>query len=125
MAMSFRCNENGHRSGHSRIASALFGTDNIGNLANLNDLKALKASGDDPPGDRGSSLLSADLEGPTLVVLCVDPGSQGQLMDEHLGRLGEQQRRLSRDHLHILIQLHDLLDPGQWQLLLLKIILEW
>ena len=45
-------------------------------------------------------------------------------MDEHLGSLGEQQRRLGRDHLHVLVQLHYLLDPSQRQLLLFEVVLK-
>ena len=53
--------------------------------------------------------------------LCVYPGPHGELVDEHLGGLGEEDGRLGRDHLHVLVQLHDLLDPGQRQLLVLQV----
>ena len=39
------------------------------------------------------------LQGASLVVLGVDPGSQSELRDEDLGCLGEQHRSLSADHL--------------------------
>ena len=56
-----------------------------------------------------------------LVLLGVQPGANGHLLDEELGRLGEYDRRLGADHLHLVIQLHYLLDPGQWQLGILKV----
>ena len=72
----------------------------------------------------------------------MNPGSHGELMDEHFSSFGKEHWSLSRDHLggfdekmllasgqlqqktthfHILIQLHYLLYPGQWQFLVLEV----
>lgn len=58
------------------------------------------------------------LEGFALVFLSVDPRAGGELCDEELDCLCEHHRRLCRNHLYILIELHDLLDAGQRQLVL-------
>ena len=57
-------------------------------------------------------MLYSDVS-PPLVVLSVDPGPHGQLVYEHLTCLAEQDGRLGGDHLHVLVELHDLLNPGQ------------
>lgn len=56
------------------------------------------------------------LQCPPLVFLGVDPCSHGELGDEDVAPLGEQDGSLGRNHLHLRIGLHDLLDPGQGQL---------
>lgn len=42
----------------------------------------------------------SDLQRASLVVLGVDPCSEGELCDEDLSCLGKQDRSLSTDHLH-------------------------
>ena len=51
----------------------------------------------------------------------MDPRPQRELQDEHLARLGEEHGRLRGDHPHVLVALHDLLDPSQRQLVVLKV----
>jgi hypothetical protein len=47
------------------------------------------------------------LERPALVLVGVNPGSQGELVNKHFACLGEQYRRFSTDHLRTF---HDLVD---------------
>mmetsp|Transcript_19098 Transcript_19098/g.56225 ORF Transcript_19098/g.56225 Transcript_19098/m.56225 type:complete len:208 (-) Transcript_19098:172-795(-) len=61
------------------------------------------------------------LQGTALVLLGVHPGSQGELTDEQIARLGEDHRGLSGYHLHILIRLHNLLNASQRELVCLKV----
>ena len=61
------------------------------------------------------------LQGAALVLLGVQPGPDGELEDEELAGLGEQHGRLGGDHAHVLVGLHDLLDPGQRQLVVLEV----
>lgn len=62
------------------------------------------------------------LQGSPLVLLRVDPGAHRQLRDEDVAPLGEEDRRLRRDHFHLRIRLHHLLDPRQWQLVDLVVV---
>ena len=52
----------------------------------------------------------------------MDPSPHGEFGDEDVATLGEQDGRLSRDHLDLGVGLHDLLNPGQRQRLLLVIV---
>jgi len=56
------------------------------------------------------------LESSSLVLFGVDPGAHGELGDEDVAALGEEDGRLGRDHLNFGVRLHDLLYPGQGQL---------
>lgn len=49
------------------------------------------------------------------------PGAHRQLGNEDVASFGEQDRRLGRDHLDLRVGLHDLLDPRQWELMLLVV----
>merc|ERR1712078_948100 len=62
------------------------------------------------------------LQRPALVLLRVDPRAQRELEDEHLARLGEEHRGLRRDHPHVLVALHDLLDARQRELVVLELV---
>ncbi|KAF7838837.1 hypothetical protein G2W53_007319 [Senna tora] len=62
------------------------------------------------------------LERAPLVLLGVEPGSDGELEDEELAGLGEENGRLGGDHAHVLVGLHDLLDAGEGELVVLEIV---
>mmetsp|Transcript_11244 Transcript_11244/g.16405 ORF Transcript_11244/g.16405 Transcript_11244/m.16405 type:complete len:214 (-) Transcript_11244:297-938(-) len=59
------------------------------------------------------------LQCPPLIVLTVTPTSQRKFQNEHLAGLGKQDRRLSRNHPHILITLHDSFNPGKGQIVVI------
>jgi hypothetical protein len=61
------------------------------------------------------------LEGATLVLFGVDPGAHGELCDEDVAALREQDGRLRRDHLDLGVCLHHLLDARQRQLVQLVV----
>jgi hypothetical protein len=61
------------------------------------------------------------LQGAALVLLGMEPGADSELEDEEFAGLGEQHGRLGGDHAHVLVGLHDLLDPGQRQLVVLEV----
>lgn len=61
-------------------------------------------------GDIGS------LESSSLVILGVDPRPHRELGDEDITSLGEENRRFSRNHLHLRVCFHDLLDSCQGEL---------
>lgn len=63
------------------------------------------------------------LQCPALVLFGMDPGAHGELGDEYVASLGEEDGGLSRDHLHLRVGLHDLLDAGERQLVYLVIML--
>lgn len=52
------------------------------------------------------------LQGAPLVFFGVDPCAHGQLGDEDVAALGEEDGRLGRDHLHLRVGLHDFLDAS-------------
>jgi hypothetical protein len=56
------------------------------------------------------------LKSPTLVFLGVDPGTHGELDNEDVAALGEEDRGFGRDHLYLGIRFHDLLDASKRQL---------
>lgn len=62
------------------------------------------------------------LQGTSLVVLGVDPGAHSEFGDEDVATLGEEDGSLCRDHLHLWIGLHDLLDTGERKLVDLEIV---
>lgn len=62
------------------------------------------------------------LQGAPLVVLCVDPRAHRQLGDEDIAAFGEENGRLSRDHLHVRIRLHHFLYARQRQLVNLVVV---
>jgi len=53
----------------------------------------------------------------------MDPRAHGELGDENVSALGEQDGRLSGDHLDFRVCLHHLLDARQWQLVELVVML--
>ncbi len=71
----------------------------------------------------------------SLVFFSILPRTQGQIVDKSLGSLGEQDGRLSADHLtsktkenaraylHLFIGFHDFLDASQRQTLALEVVL--
>jgi len=61
------------------------------------------------------------LQGAALVLLGVRPAAVGELEDEHLAGAGEDDGRLGGDHAHVLVGLHDLLDAGQRQVVVLEV----
>ena len=63
------------------------------------------------------------LQGASLILLSMDPSPHGQLGDEDIATLGKEDRSLSRDHLNIGIGLHNLLYPGQGELVHLVVVL--
>ena len=72
-----------------------------------------------PSNRRGDIIL---LQRPPLVLLRVQPRPYRQLQNEELAGLGEEDWGLRRDHPHILIRLHNLLDAGQRQLVVLEVV---
>lgn len=62
------------------------------------------------------------LQGTPLVLLCMEPRADGELEDEELARLGEEDGSLCGDHAHVLVGLHDLLDAGEGELVVLEVI---
>ena len=62
------------------------------------------------------------LQGASLILLCVDPCAHGQLCDEDVATLREQDWRLSRDHFNIRVGLHDFLDTRQRELMQLVVV---
>lgn len=50
------------------------------------------------------------------------PGAHGELRDEDVAALGEQDGRLGRDHLNLWVRLHDLLDTGKGELMQLVVV---
>lgn len=56
------------------------------------------------------------LEGSALILFGVDPGAHGQLSDEDITTLGEEDGGLGGDHLDFGVSLHDLLDAREGQL---------
>lgn len=53
----------------------------------------------------------------------MDPCTHCELGDEDIATLREQDRSLSRNHLHIRVRLHNLLDSRQWQLVQLIVMI--
>jgi len=62
------------------------------------------------------------LEGAALVLVGVEPGADGELEDEELAGLGEEDGGLGGDHADVLVGLHDLLDAGQGELVVLEVV---
>jgi hypothetical protein len=62
------------------------------------------------------------LQRPPLVILCVDPGAHGQLGDEDVAALCEEDGCLSRDHLDLRVGFHDFLYAGERQLVDLVVV---
>jgi hypothetical protein len=62
------------------------------------------------------------LQGAALVLLSVDPGPHGQLGNEDVAALCEQDGRLGRDHLNLRVGLHHLLYPREGQLMQLEVV---
>lgn len=44
-----------------------------------------------------------------------EPVPEGELQDEHLACLGKEYRSLRRNHAHVFVRLHDALDAGEGQ----------
>lgn len=61
------------------------------------------------------------LQSPSLVVFSMYPGTECEFSDEYFCRLAKQDWGLGTDHLHLLIQLHYPLYPGQGQFLLAQV----
>ena len=57
-----------------------------------------------------------------FVLLGVNPCAHGQLCDEDVATLREQDWRLSRDHFNIRVGLHDFLDTRQRELMQLVVV---
>ena len=70
-------------------------------------------------GDGGRNVRL--LERAALVLLGVRPAAVGELEDEHLAGAGEDDGGLGGDHAHVLVGLHDLLDPGQREVVVLEV----
>jgi len=73
----------------------------------------------------GTSDSSGDvvlLESAALVLLGVEPGADGELEDEELAGLGEEDWGLRGDHADVLVSLHDLLDASEGKLVILEVI---
>merc|ERR1719502_1684219 len=60
------------------------------------------------------------LQGSPLALLRVHPRPQRELQNEELAGLGEEHRCLRANHAHVLVRLHDFLDPRQRKLVVLK-----
>lgn len=52
----------------------------------------------------------------------MEPRTDGELEDEELACLGEEDGSLCGDHAHVLVGLHDLLDAGEGELVVLEVI---
>ena len=63
----------------------------------------------------------APLQGPPLVVFCVNPGAHCQFGDEDVAAFREEDWCFGRNHLDFWIGFHDLLDTCEWQLMDLEI----
>lgn len=61
------------------------------------------------------------LERAALVLLGVRPAAVGELEDEHLARPGEHDGGLGGDHADVLVGLHDLLDAGEGEVVVLEV----
>jgi hypothetical protein len=61
------------------------------------------------------------LQRAALVLLGVRPAAVGELEDEHLAGAGEDDGRLGGDHADVLVGLHDLLDAGERQVVVLEV----
>lgn len=70
---------------------------------------------------KGSGDITS-LQSPSLIVLCVDPCTHGQLCDEDIASFGEENRSLGGDHFDFGVGLHNLLDAGKRQLMDLEIV---
>jgi hypothetical protein len=46
----------------------------------------------------------------------VEPGANGDLLNEQLGRFGEENRSLGAYHLYVIVEFHNLFDSSQRQL---------
>lgn len=63
------------------------------------------------------------LQGASLVIFRVNPCAHGQLGDEYIATLGEQDWRLCRDHLDLGVGFHDFLYPSEWQLVYFVVVI--
>lgn len=72
------------------------------------------------PGNGGGNVVF--LQSASFVLLGVEPRPDGELEDEELAGLGEKDGSLGRYHPHVLVGLHDLLDAGQGELVVLEIV---
>jgi hypothetical protein len=70
-------------------------------------------------GERSCNVTS--LQRPPLVVLGVDPRAHRQFRYEYVATFREENGRLSGDHFHLGVGLHDLLDTRQRELMDLEI----
>lgn len=52
----------------------------------------------------------------------MEPGADGEFEDEELAGFGKEDRGLGGDHADILVGLHDLLDAGEGELVVLEVV---
>ncbi|KAK9113434.1 hypothetical protein Syun_020231 [Stephania yunnanensis] len=71
-------------------------------------------------GDGGGDVVL--LEGAALVLLGVEPGSDGEFEDEELACLGEEDGGFGGDHADVFIGFHDLLDAGEGELVVPEVV---
>ena len=71
-------------------------------------------------GERGRDVGA--LQRAPLVVFGVDPGAHGQLRDEDVAALGEQDGRFGGDHFDFGVGFHDLFDAGEGKLVDLEVV---
>lgn len=55
------------------------------------------------------------LQGTPLVQLRIIPGADAQVQDEQFASLGKEHWSFGRNHADVFVRLHDALDAGQWQ----------
>lgn len=118
----------GRRLGRGELAGRADGSGSRGSLAGAFSVGSGLLARDDVDeevehvrfGEGGGDIGA--LQGAAFVVLGVDPGAHGQLGDEDVAALCEQDGGLCGNHLDVGVGLHDLLYASQWQLMDLVVV---